>query len=164
MPMIDALIAELTHEAILTRKTLERVPESKMDWRPHPKSFTMSRLASHLAEVSSWIPTILSKTELDFAAEKYEPLALIKVQEMLSLFDTSHAKALEAMKGVSDEQLLQNWTLRAGETVYFTMPRIGVLRGMVLNHAIHHRAQLGLYLRLNDVPVPSVYGPSADEA
>jgi uncharacterized damage-inducible protein DinB len=163
MPIIDAMISELTHEATLTRKTLERVPEGKLDWRPHPKSFTMGKLASHLAELTDWVIPTLTLPELDMATTKHEPFHGSSVAAILAHFDQSLTKTLAAMKDVSDAHLMVPWTLRTGDKVYLSMPRVAVLRGMVMNHAIHHRAQLGVYLRLNDVPLPSIYGPSADE-
>ncbi|MGO4885994.1 MAG: DinB family protein [Bryobacteraceae bacterium] len=149
-----------------TRRTLERVPEDKYGWKPHEKSMTMGRLATHIAELAAWAPTTLETESLDFAppgAPPYQPKTAGSRAELLAEFDKAVASAHAAIAAASDEQLSVNWTLLAGGHQIFSMPRIAVLRSMVMNHMIHHRGQLTVYLRLNDVPVPSLYGPSADE-
>src|SRR5580698_8731649 len=151
MAIRDALLAEFDHEMISTRQTLERVPEGKPDWAPHEKSMKMGRLAGHLAELSGWAATIINQDELDFrpvGAPPMQPMVMTSRKELLDTFDKKVAEARAALSGASDEHLMKNWKL---------------LRGFVMNHIVHHRAQLGVYLRMNDVPVPSVYGPSADE-
>jgi len=166
MPIRDGLLSEFDHEMISTRQTLERVPEGKGDWAPHEKSMKMGRLAGHLAELSGWAATIISQDSLDFrppGAPPMTPMVMTSRAQILEVFDKKAAEARAQLAGVSDETLMKNWTLLGGGQPIMTMPRIAFLRGFVMNHIIHHRAQLGVYLRLNNVPVPSVYGPSADE-
>ncbi|MBS1795664.1 MAG: damage-inducible protein DinB [Acidobacteria bacterium] len=158
-----ALIGELQQEAATTRKCLERIPADKFDYKPHEKSMAMGRLAVHTAEMVDWAKETVTTTELDFAANEYKPFEPKTTEELVEFADKHLAEAIEALKNTSDEAMMENWTLRNGETVYFTMPRIQVLRGMVFNHIIHHRGQLSVYMRLNDIPVPAIYGPSADE-
>src|SRR5277367_5469447 len=166
MPIRDAILAEFDHEMISTRKTLERVPEGKPDYAPHEKSMKMGRLAGHVAELSGWAATIIGQDSLDFrppGAPPMNPAVMTSRAQLLELFDKKVAEARTHLAGASDETLLKNWTLLSGGQTIMTMPRIAFLRGFVMNHIVHHRAQLGVYLRLNDVAVPSVYGPSADE-
>ena len=163
MSLSDALIAELQQEATTTRKCLERIPETTFDWKPHEKSMSMSRLAAHVAEMVDWAKDVTETPEMDFAAQDYKPFEPKTTAELVEYFDERLASATEAIKNASDESLMENWKLRNGEEIYFDMPRIQVLRGMVFNHIVHHRGQLSVYLRLNDIPVPALYGPSADE-
>lgn len=158
-----ALIGELQQEAATTRKCLERIPAETFGYKPHEKSMTMGRLAMHVAEMTSWATETVTKTELDFAGMDYTPREPQSTEELVEYFDKILGEAIEALKNTSDEAMMEDWTLRNGETVYFTMPRIQVLRGMVFNHIVHHRGQLSVYMRLNDIPVPGIYGPSADE-
>ena len=158
-----ALIAELTQEAQTTRKVLERIPPEKFDYKPHEKSMTMTRLASHVAEMVDWITETCKKDELDFAKMDYKPFEPKTTAELVDYHEKNVAEAIAALKETSDEDMQKPWTLKNGETVYFTMPKIATLRGMCFNHIVHHRGQLSVYLRLNDIPVPSMYGPSADE-
>ena len=158
-----ALISELQFEAATTRKCLERIPAEKFDYQPHEKSMKMGRLAVHVAEMTGWVIEIANKTELDFATMDYKPFEPQTTEELVGFLDKIVVDAVEALKTVSDEAMMENWSLRNGEQIYFTMPRIQVLRGMVFNHIVHHRGQLSVYLRLNDIPVPEIYGPSADE-
>jgi uncharacterized damage-inducible protein DinB len=166
MPIRDALLAEFDHEMISARATLERVPEGKDDWAPHPKSMKMGRLAGHLAELSGWAASIIGQDSLDFRPAGAPPMAptlMTSHAQILEVFDKKVAEARKQLAGASDETLLKNWTLLSGGQTIMTMPRVAFLRSFVMNHIVHHRAQLGVYLRMNDVPVPSVYGPSADE-
>lgn len=158
-----AFIGELQHEAIATRKCLERVPEDKFDYKPHEKSFTFIRLAAHIAEMIDWITVTCNSTELDFASGDYKALEPKTTAELVEYFDKNMETAIETLKKTSDEEMMQNWSLKNGETVYFTMPKVQVIRSFSMNHIINHRGQLSVYLRLNDIPVPSLYGPSADE-
>jgi uncharacterized damage-inducible protein DinB len=162
----QALLPEFDQEMAGVRRTLERVPEEKFDWRPHPKSGTMGWLASHLAT----LPTMAVRT---IAAESFEiapagqppsgPPKLKTRQEVLETFDKNRDAARAAIAGASDEHLMKTWTLLYNGKTIFSLPRAAVLRGPFMNHTIHHRGQLTVYLRLNDVPVPGLYGPSADE-
>jgi uncharacterized damage-inducible protein DinB len=165
MPLNQPLLGEFDHEMANARKTLERVPDAKWDWKPHPKSGTMGWLANHIAMFPGWAATTLSTESLDFAPGG-KPIEFPQAhnrKELLALFDQGVTEARASLAKATDEQLLETWTLLNNGTVFFSMPRAAVLRGMIMNHMIHHRAQLGVYLRLNDVPVPALYGPSADE-
>ena len=166
MPIRDAILAEFDHEMISTRKTLERVPEGKAEWAPHEKSMKMGRLAGHVAELSGWAATIIGQDSLDFrpvGAPPQTPTVMTSQKQLLEVFDKKVAEARKAISGASDETLMKQWTLLSGGQTLFSMPRGAVLRSFVMNHIVHHRAQLGVYLRLNGIAVPSVYGPSADE-
>ena len=166
MSLAKSMIPEFDQEMALTRKTLERVPEDRFDWRPHPKSQTMQALAAHLASIPYYLPYTMNSESLDFepvGKPSMRPPELKTRAEMLESFDKGVAEARAALQGASDQAMMQDWTLLKGGHVIFTMPRTAVLRLMIMNHMIHHRAQAGLYLRLCDVPVPSIYGPSADE-
>lgn len=167
MSLAHTLVAELDHEMAGVRTTLERVPEDRLDYRPHEKSMTMARLAGHLAEMPDWAVQTLRKEALDMAPPGEPPrsaFVMTSRAQVLDRFDRELAEARDTLVTATDEDLGRSWTLLAGGRVVLTMPRLGVLRTFVLNHAIHHRAQLGVYLRLNGVPVPSLYGPSADES
>ncbi len=166
MPINQALLGEFDQEMANTRKTLERVPEDKFSWKPHAKSGTMIWLAGHVAHLPGWAKETLERDSLDVAPPG-QPAAQPEVpksrKELLELFDRSVAAGRAALSKASDEHLTKPWTLLAGGKTVFTMPRIVVFRSFVMNHLIHHRAQLGVYLRLNDIAVPAIYGPSADE-
>jgi len=157
------LIAELEQEAATTRKVLERVPAEKFDWKPHEKSMEMGRLAVHVAEMHSWTKPTVEDPELDFAKMDYKPFEPKTTEELVAHLDKNVSEAIEVLKTISDDAWHDEWSLRNGEQIYFTIPKIAVMRGMVLNHIVHHRGQLSVYLRLNDIPVPAMYGPSADE-
>ncbi len=166
MAIRDALLPEFDHEMIGTRKTLERVPEGKPDWKPHEKSMPMGRLAGHLAEIPGWAVETIERDSLDVrpaGAAPMQPNVMTSRKELLELFDRCAAKGRAAIAGASDEALMKPWTLLVGGQEIFTLPRVAVLRGFMMSHLIHHRAQLGVYLRLNNVAVPAIYGPSADE-
>ena len=161
MSTIEAFVAELRHEAPLTRKMLERVPPAAFDWKPHEKSRALGEIAAHLATQPGLFLAPLNADgydRLEYAA------ATGTVEEILATFDHNVARALEALGDLTEEQLGGPWTYRYGEKVIFEAPRIVVIRGMALNHSIHHRGQLSVYLRLLNVPVPAVYGPTADES
>jgi uncharacterized damage-inducible protein DinB len=163
--MTQALLQELEMEMPNTRKTLERIPD-KLDWTPHKKSMTVGRLAQHLAEIPDWTVKAISLDELDLAppgGSGYRPQDAASKTQVLEIFDKNLAAAKAALAGTSDEHLMKPWSLKMGGKTVLTLPRIAVVRNFVLNHNVHHRAQMGVYLRMNDIPVPSVYGPSADE-
>jgi len=159
----SSFLGEFEHEMANTRKTLERVPTDKLAWQPHAKSMTLGRLASHISEMPVWAVRNIQMPEYDFATGGLLRTDLPSTQEIVEAFDKNVAAARDAISGASDEVLRENWTLRRGDRVVFAMPRLAVLRSMVLNHTIHHRGQLTVYLRLQDVPLPGLYGPSADE-
>jgi uncharacterized damage-inducible protein DinB len=162
----QSLLPEFDHEMANSRKTLERVPEDKPDFAPHPKSMKLSRLAGHLAELPMWAKVTLGQDELDMnppGGSPYKPGVMTTRRDLLANFDEHVKQARAEIANTSDETMMRPWTLKnAGQTL-FTMPKVAVLRGFVMNHMIHHRAQLGVYLRMNGVPVPGLYGPSADE-
>jgi uncharacterized damage-inducible protein DinB len=158
-----ALIAEMEQEAATARTCLDRIPAEKFDWKPHEKSMTFGRLASHIAEMFGWTPATLNHPELDFAKMDYTPFEPKSTEELVEFLDKNVAEAIETLRSTPDEVFMENWTMRSGETVYFTMPKAVVMRSFVMNHIVHHRGQLSVYLRLNDIAVPSIYGPSADE-
>lgn len=156
------LLEELAQESVVTRKMLERVPEDKYDWRPHPKSMTIKELSGHVAELPSWISMAFTTDELDFAANAYIPPVLNNNTDLLALFEKSLAGAKEQLEKAKDEELLPRWLLKNGETILMDLTKGGLVRH-ALSQTIHHRAQLGVYLRLLDIPIPGTYGPSADE-
>jgi uncharacterized damage-inducible protein DinB len=162
----QALLSEFDVEIASTRKTLERVPEDKPDFRPHDKSMPLARLAGHVAEVPTWAIMTLTKDEIDINptdGPKYTPFVMTTRNELLARFDEDVKKTREALAAASDESMMETWTMKSGGKDIMAMPRVAVLRSFVMNHMVHHRAQLGVYLRMNNVPVPSIYGPSADE-
>jgi len=154
--------AELKYEADKTSKILSRVPLDKGSWKPHDKSMSLERLARHVAELSEWATVTVTTDELDLT--KFAPNPEMKTTEqLLSFFKTKNDEAVAALENTTDEELRKMWTLRAGSHTIFTLPKGVVLRDTVMNHIVHHRGQLSVYLRLLDVPVPGMYGPSADE-
>jgi len=166
MRIAQSMLPEFDHEMANTRKTLDRVPDEKLDWKAHEKSFSMGAVASHLANLPSWTSVSLGMDEFDMSpgGQPVKTPPCTSRQEILDTFDKNLAAARQALSEASDEHLLKPWRLLANGHEVLSMPRVAVLRSFVMNHIIHHRAQLGVYLRLNDIPVPSVYGPSADEA
>ena len=166
MAISDSLLPEFDHEMANTRKTLERVPDGKPDWKPHAKSMALGGLATHLGNIPTWVNYTIDQDSLDLAPGG-EPLPQAPVAsstaELLTTFDENVAKARAAIAGAADAELFKPWTLMNNGNTILTMPKVAVLRSFVMNHLIHHRAQLGVYLRLNDIAVPSIYGPSADE-
>lgn len=157
------LMPELEHEAQVTRRCLERIPAEKFSWKPHERSMTMGRLASHIAEMFGWTGPTLQNLELDFSKIDYKPTEPATTEELLEYFDETVSEAAEILKSTPDSVMMENWTMRDGEKIFITMPKAAVMRSFVLNHIFHHRGQLSVYMRLNDIPVPSIYGPSADE-
>jgi uncharacterized damage-inducible protein DinB len=166
MNISQSLLPEFDMEIANTRKTLERVPEGKADYKPHEKSMPMGRLAGHLSEIPMWATMTLSQDELDMnpaGGTPYAPAVMSSRQELLARFDDEVKKARATLASTSDEAMMKTWTLKNNGQKVMAMPRVAVMRGFVMNHMVHHRAQLGVYLRMNNVPVPSIYGPSADE-
>ena len=167
MAISDSLLPEFDQEIAGARRTLERVPADKFDWRPHPRSGTLIWLAGHLANIPSWAPLTIDRDDFDMAPggkAMAPPPTPADTAELLATFDRHAAAARAAIAGAGDAELLKPWTLLSNGRTIMTQPKASVLRSFVMNHLIHHRAQLGVYLRLNDVPVPSIYGPSADES
>lgn len=163
MSIAQSLLPEFDHEFAVLRTTLERVPESKMDFKPHARSMALGKLAGHLTELPGWVNATIEADELDFAKMDYKPFVPTSTADLVSALDAALAKARPAIEKMTDADAMKPWSLRQGDHVIFTLPKVAVLRSFVISHMIHHRAQLGVYLRLNDVPVPSTYGPSADE-
>lgn len=166
MSIAESLLPEFDHEMANTRKTLERIPDNKLDWKAHPKSNTIGWVGGHLAELPSWVEMTLTKSSLDInppGGEPFKPFRPTGRKQILETFDKNVATARKAIQATPDAEFLKPWSLLSGGATIFTMPRIGVLRSFVMNHSIHHRAHLCVYLRLNDIPVPALYGPSADE-
>ena len=162
----QALLMEFDQEMANTRKTIDRVPDGKFDWKPHAKSATLRQLALHVALFPNWMIETLKNESLDIAppgAPPYQPPKANTRKEILEIFDRDLVAARSALANASDADLAKTWTLLQGGKTIFALPRTAVMRGMVMNHMVHHRAQLGVYLRLNDIPLPAIYGPSADE-
>jgi uncharacterized damage-inducible protein DinB len=162
MAIIDALLLEFDHEWATTRRLLERVPPAQFAWKPHEKSMSLGQLAGHLSNIPNWCIATLSADSLDLSTyvRPPEPESL---EALLKAFDARLAAARNQLASVTDPELLAPWTLKNGAQEYFTMPKISVLRTFVMNHQIHHRGQLSVYLRLNNVAIPPIYGPTADE-
>lgn len=166
MKISESLLPEFDQEMANTRKVLMRVPPAKFSWKPHPKSYEMGALAAHIANMADWGGLTLQTDSFDYAppgAPPYQAPKFSSTEELLAAFDKSVANARSALAAADDSQMLAPWNLMAGGKTIMTMPRVAVIRSFVMNHTIHHRAQLGVYLRLNDIPVPALYGPSADE-
>lgn len=163
MPIVDSILPEFDQEMKITRTLLERVPEDRPDWKPHAKSTALGQLATHIARLPTFATTIVSTPEFDMVASGAPPTpAFVSTAELVSRFDDNVRTARRALAGASDDEMRTMWTFRAGERTIASLPRMGMLRVLCLNHMIHHRGQLSVYLRLNDVPLPSIYGPSAD--
>lgn len=158
----QALIRELTHEGANTRKMLERVPFDNPGWKPHEKSMTLGRLASHVAENYHWVSRAANAPEFVFD-ENYRGNNVGSSEELLALLDRTLQTAIDDLGKVSDEAMMESWSLKRGDHVIFSLPRIAAIRSVAMNHNIHHRGQLSVYLRLLGVAVPGMYGPSADE-
>jgi uncharacterized damage-inducible protein DinB len=166
MSYAEALLPEFDREMANTRKVLESVPDDKFDWQAHPKSHTIGWNASHVADLPNWLVVTLTTPSLDIApvgGPRYEFSKATSRQEVLDVFDRNVAAARKAITEVKDDEVHKPWSLLQAGKEIFTMPRSAVVRGMVMNHLIHHRAHLCVYLRLNDIPVPGMYGPSGDE-
>lgn len=165
MALVDALLPEFDHEVALTRRLLERMPDGRLDYQPHPKSMTLGALAAHLGQLGLWGRMTIAEAGVDL--EVMGRLAAAELPAtptaLLSAFDEKMAGARTALHGRTDAELLAPWTLRRGQQTFFTMPKASCWRTFVMNHLIHHRGQLTVYLRELDVPLPSIYGPSADE-
>lgn len=162
MTTVESLLKEMEQEAQTTRKMLTCVPDGKYDWKPHPKSMNIQALATHIAELTSWVALALNTDGLDFAAEPYNPHPIHNTKELLEYFEKNYKEGRDRLTQAKDKDLLPNWTLRNGEEIYSI-----ATKGETIRHAfsqiVHHRAQLGVYLRLLNIPIPGSYGPSADE-
>jgi uncharacterized damage-inducible protein DinB len=163
MNLKEILMSEFAQETALTRKMLEKVPFDNPQWKPHEKSMTMQRLSSHIAEIPLWANRTLDSDEFDFATAKFERFFAVSNAELLKKFQETSASATSLLKEVTDETLQANWSLKRGGHLIYSIPRIAVLRNYVFSHTAHHRGQLSVYLRLHNISVPGMYGPSADE-
>ncbi len=163
MPLGPSLLPEFDHETSTLRKVLERVPFERREFRPHPKSMTMLALSAHLVDLIDWAAQTMKSSGVDIDTVP-TPVVPASREELLQSFESHLANTRSALAEAGDAAYLENWTLSKGGAVMFSMPRIAVIRTMILNHLVHHRGQLSVYLRMNDVPVPAMYGPSADEA
>jgi uncharacterized damage-inducible protein DinB len=160
--IVDALLPEFDHEMSVTRKLLERVPDDRMDWKPHEKSMSLGQLAQHVATLPNWGRVTLNESELDLSSQPpADPIR--RRADLLSTFDRLVGETRTALTGKTDAELMGAWALKKDGQTIFSMPKASVWRSFVISHLVHHRGQLSVYLRLNDVPVPSMYGPSADE-
>lgn len=162
MNIIPLLLKEMEQEAVTTRKMLQLIPGDKYDWKPHEKSMAMKSLAVHIAELPSWVSLGLNTSELDFAAQPYEPKVVSNNEELLRLFEKSFEDGKSALAKAKEEDLLPTWTMRSGDHVHAVYTKYEVIRH-AFAQTTHHRAQLGVYLRLLNIPIPGSYGPSADE-
>ena len=163
MKLREILVAEFAQETSLTRKMLEKVSLENPEWRPHEKSMTIQRLSSHIAEIPLWAERILETDEFDFAMAKFERFLAGNTPDLLRKFQETSSTAASLLKEVTDESLTGTWTLKRNGQILYSMPRIAMLRNYVFSHTAHHRGQLSVYLRLNNISVPGMYGPSADE-
>ena len=162
MNLTPIFLKEMEQEAQTTRKMLQRVPTDKFQWRPHPKSMTMQQLATHIAELPTWVTMVLNTSELDFAKNEYKPAVINNTEELLEYFEKNLKEGKQSLEKATEEALLPDWTLRNGEQIYSVDKKYEVIR-MAYCQIVHHRAQLGVFLRLLDIPIPGSYGPSADE-
>jgi uncharacterized damage-inducible protein DinB len=163
MALKDALLPEFDHEMGTTRKLLERVPDAELAWKPHEKSMSLGGLASHLSNIPLWVPVALNHSSFDLATGGGPQPELPSRAEILANFDRNVGAARTLIAGKTDPELMEMWSLKRGGQDMFSMPKAAVLRSFILNHSIHHRGQLSVYLRLKNVPLPSIYGPSADD-
>jgi uncharacterized damage-inducible protein DinB len=165
MAIKDALLPEYDHEMGTTRRLLERTPEAELGWKPHDKSMSLGQLAGHIANIPHWCDAILRYSVFDVATagDDTRPRMPVSVTELLAEFDRKVAAARAGLSAAGDSEMLAPWTFKQGDREIFTMPRVAAIRSFIMNHLIHHRGQLTVYLRLKNVPLPSIYGPTADE-
>ena len=162
MSITKDLLTELTQESVVTKKMLERIPADQYDWRPHPKSMSIHQLAGHIAELPGWVSLAFNTEELDFEQNTYTPLVWDSNATLLEHFEKALASGQQSLEQATDEDLSPRWVLRSGKDIFLDITKGGMVR-QALSQVIHHRAQLGVYLRLLNIPIPGTYGPSADE-
>ena len=166
MTMVEFLVGEFDHECASTRKVLDRVPEAHVEWQPHPKSKPLGELANHIAGLPVWAGRVLPQSEYDFMAPGAPTPGMQPWESksaLMAKFDKNVADARAIMRATTDAQMMEPFSLKRAGDVIFTLPKVAALRSMVFSHTIHHRGQLTVYLRLKDVPLPGIYGPTADE-
>jgi len=163
MSIAHSMLSEFDYEMANTRKTLERIPEEKLSWKPDPKSMSLGQLAGHIVEMTGWGTMTLQTDSLNMDPGSHKPFIPTGREQALQEFDKNAHGLRTALSSASDEDMMKTWTLTIAGSPLFSMPRVAVMRTMIMNHIIHHRAQLTVYYRLNGVPVPALYGPSADE-
>ena len=163
MNPVEPMMNELRHEAMATRTLMERIPEKEFGWKPHEKSMSLGELASHIAESIGWAGVAIDQDEYLMNPAEYKPWVASGKDELLAMFDRKISEALEALERLTPDKLDTIWTLRSEKKVLLQMPRIAVFRSFIISHMIHHRGQLTVYLRMKNVPLPSIYGPTADE-
>jgi len=159
----NTLAIEMEQEAAIARKLLERLPEDKFGWQPHEKSMTLGRLANHVAEIYEWTTPTIKQDVFDFAEIDYKPEDVETTEALLTKFDNVVSSSIEILNGTTDPEFMRTWTMKEGDKIFFEMPKAVVMRSFVMNHMVHHRGQLSVFMRLLDIPVPQIYGPSADE-
>jgi len=164
MSIGQSMLAEFDHEMASTRTVLERIPEDKLEWKPDPKSMALGRLAGHIAEMPSWASVTLATDSLDLGSGEFKPMVATSRAQVLEAFDKIVAESRASLASAADENMMKNWKLMMNGHTIMEMPKVAIIRTMVMNHTIHHRAQMTVYFRLNGIPVPALYGPSADEA
>lgn len=167
MSIAEAVLPEFDQEMAATRRLLERVPDAHKDWKPHEKSFSLGDLSIHICNLISWTGMTLSETELDVnppGGPPWTPPKFTTTAAALEMFDENVKAARAALAKTSDQEYLVEWSLKSGGKTVLTLPRVVCIRSFVMNHIIHHRGQLSVYLRLKDVPLPSIYGPTADDS
>jgi uncharacterized damage-inducible protein DinB len=162
MTILENLIREFEQEAITTRNMLSRVPDDKFDWKPHPKSMDVKTLSTHIAELPSWIPMAMDTDELDFATGNYTPAPIDSTKDLLDCLEKNLELGKTALTNADPAKFEEKWVLRTGDQIHVNTNRYGLIR-TALSQTIHHRAQLGVFLRILDIPIPGSYGPSADE-
>lgn len=162
MTLNKSLFEELQRESISTKKILEKVPTEHLDWKPHEKSYKMGALAAHIGEITGWLDLMLNADELDFATMNYVPPVIKENADIIKVFEENFAKGKAVLEKATDESFNGTWRMRHGDHIIFDLPRAEVIRTWVFSHIVHHRAQLGVYLRLLNIPLPSTYGPTAD--
>jgi uncharacterized damage-inducible protein DinB len=159
----QGMIREIEHEGSQTKKILERIPIDKFNWKPHEKSREIGQLAIHVAQIPAWASRVLAATNFDMMSFKREFPEIKSTDDLIKISNANIQKAIDDLQKANDEDMMMMWTFRRGDQIIFTLPRAAVIRSMAMNHLIHHRGQLSVYLRLLNIPVPGMYGPSADE-
>ena len=160
----QAMLNEIEHEGAQTKRMLERVPVDKFHWKPHDKSREIGQLAVHVAQIPAWTSRVLAAPDFDMMTFKRDVPEIKSADDLIKISDANIQKAIQDIENAKDEDMMVMWTFKRGDQIIFTLPRVAAIRNMAMNHLVHHRGQLSVYLRLLNIPVPGMYGPSADEA